>query len=208
MTITAIEIINLFLAVLVGGAIGLEREIHHKAAGFRTITLICIGSTLICMLDVRLSASGRIIANILTGIGFLGAGVILHDTSRIRGLTTAASVWVAAGLGIGIGSGAYLLSITAAIFVLVVMDLFMRFERRIDGMWDIRHYQMVFELKPGKVEQMESLLQASGMRVGLCQQMKVAGELQCSWDVSGTTVKQNTFVQSIINDPDVKEVKW
>ena len=208
MTISPGEIIEILLAVLVGGIIGLERELHHKAAGFRTITLICIGATVITILDAHLAASGRGVAKIVTGIGFLGAGVILHDTSRVKGLTTAATIWVAAGLGIAIGSGAYLLAIIATIVVLVVMDMFIRLERRIEKLWDVRRYHIVLEVNSEKVGQLDALLQSSGMHVDLYQQMKVAGQLHCTWYVSGTSEKQNAFVQAVINDPEIKEIKW
>ncbi len=208
MTITSVEILKILLAVLAGGAIGLERELHHKAAGFRTITLICVGATVISMLDTLFAASGRITANIVTGIGFLGGGVILRDTNRIKGLTTAASIWLAAGLGIGIGSGAYLLSFFATAVVLVVMDVFNRLERRIAARWDTRHYQVATGLDPAKVEQINALLHDSGLRVGLFQQMKIDGQLVCTWDVSGAAANQDRFVQAMIRDPEIKEIKW
>jgi putative Mg2+ transporter-C (MgtC) family protein len=207
-TISPVEIFNILLAVLAGGLIGLERELHQKAAGFRTITLICVGASVITMLDTRLAASGRVTANIVTGIGFLGAGVILHDVNRVKGLTTAATVWLAAGLGIGIGSGAYLLALITTAVVLLVMDTFARLEHRIDGLWDMRHYQIVLACNPAKVEELEKRLRLSGLRVGLRQEMKISGQLVCAWDVSGTTLKQNAFVMAIINDPEVIEVKW
>lgn len=202
------DLLKILLSVLVGGAIGLERELHHKAAGFRTITLICMGAALFTILDNRMGGSARIAANIVTGIGFLGAGVILHETNRIRGLTTAAAVWMSAALGMALGEGAYLLSLTALVVVMVVMEIFLRLERRMDFMWDMRHYQIVLPCDPQKVEQIEKLLVKSGLRVSVRQQMKHEGLLVCTWDVSGSTSKQNAFVQSIIADPELKEIQW
>jgi putative Mg2+ transporter-C (MgtC) family protein len=208
MTITTTEIINILLAVLVGGAIGLERELHHKAAGFRTITLICIGATIITMLDSQLQATGRISANIVTGIGFLGAGVILRDTNRIKGLTTSAYIWVSASLGIAIGAGFYLLAIGAAAIILIVMYIFRRLESWIDNRWDIRFYKIVMVCDQVKVEQVEVVLRRSGLRLGLHQKMKVNGRLECTWEASGATQKQNSFVEALINDPEIQEIKW
>ena len=105
------EIIRLLFAVFIGGLIGIERELHYKAAGFRTMMLICVGAALFTMFSIRIggpSDPARIAAQIVTGVGFIGAGVILHEKGEVRGITTAASIWAAAALGIGIGAG-YLL---------------------------------------------------------------------------------------------------
>lgn len=92
----------MLVAILIGGLIGAEREFHEKAAGFRTITFICLGSTLFTMLSLELGGARdpvRIAASIVTGIGFIGAGVILRDGGRIVGLTTASTIWISAALG-------------------------------------------------------------------------------------------------------------
>ena len=103
--------LKLLTAVLVGGLIGIEREYSSKAAGFRSITLICIGSTLFTILSQHLGSNGnadRIAANIITGIGFIGAGVVFKDGFSVTGITTASSIWATAALGMAIGSGDYL----------------------------------------------------------------------------------------------------
>jgi putative Mg2+ transporter-C (MgtC) family protein len=92
----------------VGGIIGAEREFRHRAAGFRTIILICLGSTLFTMFSLRLGGATspvRIVAHMVTGVGFLCAGVILEEGRRIVGLTTASTIWFTAALGMGIGGG-------------------------------------------------------------------------------------------------------
>ena len=108
-------ILRLVLAMIFGGLIGLEREIGNRPAGFRTHTLVCMGSVLVMMtsefmLDIYSSVSidpARLGAQVISGIGFLGAGTILKDGSRVRGLTTAASLWVVACIGLAIGVGFY-----------------------------------------------------------------------------------------------------
>src|SRR5690349_15384344 len=102
------NLIKVGAAVLVGGIIGAEREFQDKAAGFRTIILITLGSTLFTIFSLSMDAGftqTRIAANIVTGIGFLGAGAIMRDGWRISGLTTAATIWLSAALGMGIGAG-------------------------------------------------------------------------------------------------------
>src|SRR5204863_3481185 len=96
--------IKLLLAAILGGIIGIEREIRDKPAGLRTNILICVGSTLFMSVSIQLAAwtgsdSTRIAAQIITGIGFLGAGAVLHSHGYVIGLTTAATIWVVAGVG-------------------------------------------------------------------------------------------------------------
>ena len=102
------DITKLLLAVVVGGIIGAEREVRSRAAGFRTIILICVGSTLFTMISMKIGGAAnpdRIASNIITGIGFIGAGVIFHGQGHVSGITTAATIWIAAALGMSIGGG-------------------------------------------------------------------------------------------------------
>ncbi|MBE0433432.1 MgtC/SapB family protein [candidate division WOR-3 bacterium] len=118
---------RLAVSVVIGGLIGLERELGGKPAGFRTITLVCLGSTIFMMIGAELAVAGsdlgRIIAGVVTGIGFLGAGAIIRARGEVYGLTTAATIWLASGLGLAVGIGYYLLAIIASLFVLVVLRL-------------------------------------------------------------------------------------
>ena len=102
------DFIRLGVALLIGGLIGAEREYHSKAAGFRTMIMICVGSALFTMASERIGGSGdRIAANIVNGIGFLGAGLIYKEENRVKGLTSAATVWAVSALGMSIGVGYY-----------------------------------------------------------------------------------------------------
>ncbi len=120
-------ILRLLISILVGGAIGLEREIEHKPAGLRTIILVCLGSTIFMILGLHFLDLGfdldRIVAGVITGIGFLGAGAIIRARGEVHGLTTAATIWLVSGLGLVIGAGYYLLAIIASIFILIVLRL-------------------------------------------------------------------------------------
>jgi len=131
-------LINLLLAAVLGAAIGLEREVTGKAAGLRTHILICIGSTLFTEVSIAVAALGngggdpaRIAAQIVTGIGFLGAGAILRTEGEIRGLTTAATIWVVAAIGIAIGAAQYVTAIGATALVLVTLWPLRWWERRV-----------------------------------------------------------------------------
>lgn len=208
MVISPEDILRLFLAIVAGGAIGLERELHHKAAGFRTITLICLGSALFTIMDRDLSASARIAANIITGVGFLGAGVILHAENQIKGLTTSASVWVAAAVGMAIGSGAYILATVTVLFILVIMRSFILFERHLDQIWDVRQYHITFLIDSQKFEWIEEELTRCGLKINMGQRIKQNQQLIGLWNVSGSTFQHNQFIASMIGDPEIKEIFW
>lgn len=208
MLINPADIIKILLAVLLGGSIGIEREVRRKGAGLRTITLICIGSTLFTILSNRIDGTGRIAANIVTGIGFLGAGVILHENNRIKGLTTAADVWVSAAIGMAIGSGNYLMSIIATVIILVVMILFARFELQVDRFWEVRVYEITLPFDSKKEEQLEGEIRRCGLRLGVESRMKVNGMLLCTWNVTGSTKNHERFVDFALADPDIRQIEW
>jgi putative Mg2+ transporter-C (MgtC) family protein len=124
--------IKLLLAFGCGAAIGIERELSDKPAGLRTNMLICVGSTLITMMSLHVALTyasrqiniadpARITAQIVSGIGFLGAGTIIQARGSVHGLTTAATIWVMAGIGIAIGSGAYGAAVATTVLLLAIL---------------------------------------------------------------------------------------
>ena len=121
-----------FLAFLLGGLIGLEREIKDKPAGLRTTILVCMGSTLFMIISEKVAGRGfdpgRIGAQVVTGLGFLGAGTIMNSGVNIQGLTTAATIWVVGAIGLAIGSHQYLTAIGATIIILIVLVFLGRVE--------------------------------------------------------------------------------
>ena len=123
-------ILKILLAAMLGGIIGLERELSHKEAGLRTNILIAIGSTLITILSFKIAAMSktsdpaRLTAQIVSGIGFLGAGAIIQARFAVHGLTTAATIWTVAAIGIAVGSGFYLVAFLVAVFVVIVLTVF------------------------------------------------------------------------------------
>lgn len=138
------ELLQYFIPILVaaaaGGLIGIEREYRDKSAGFRTMILIAVGSALFTILSIKLGAgekeSTRIAASIVTGIGFLGAGVVLKDGTTIRGITTAAAIWLVAALGMGAGIREYELVGAVTGLVMLVLLILPPLERWIDRMHD------------------------------------------------------------------------
>jgi putative Mg2+ transporter-C (MgtC) family protein len=129
---------RLGLAALLGALLGLEREWHNRSAGLRTNTLIALGSAVFTLMSIMMVArdgqgdATRIPAQIVTGIGFLGGGAILRTRGGIQGLTTAATIWVNAAVGVAAGAGLYALAISATLTALVVLVVLKRVEHKID----------------------------------------------------------------------------
>jgi putative Mg2+ transporter-C (MgtC) family protein len=126
MSLSDSELIQrLLLAALLGGLLGIERELKQKAAGLRTNILIAIGSALFTLMSIELATGDadptRIVAQVVTGVGFLGAGAIMRTDSGVQGLTTAATVWVNAGVGVAAGGGQYHLAVTATAVTMAVL---------------------------------------------------------------------------------------
>jgi putative Mg2+ transporter-C (MgtC) family protein len=123
---------RLLLAAVLGGIIGLERQLRHRPAGLRTNMFICFGSAMFTVLSKQLAGveadSARIAAQIIPGIGFIGAGSILHARASVQGLTTAATLFVVAGVGMAAGGGLYLIACSATVIILIALVVLGRME--------------------------------------------------------------------------------
>jgi putative Mg2+ transporter-C (MgtC) family protein len=144
MTLSDAELIQrLILAAVLGGALGLEREMRNKSAGLRTNILIAIGSALFTVMSIELgdprgADPGRVAAQIVTGVGFLGAGAIMRTDAGIHGLTTAATIWVNAAIGVAVGGGEYHLAFIATGVTLVVLLMLVPLENWLDRRWSTK----------------------------------------------------------------------
>lgn len=167
-------ILKLALSCILGGIIGLERESLSRPAGLRTYTLVCMGSTLAMIVSLEMyyqfqatvnADPGRIAAQVVSGIGFIGAGTIIREGATIRGLTTAAGIWVVGCIGLAVGSGLYLPAIVTSFLVLFILIYFARLEERITGMRDYRAFSMIIEDAPGQVGRIGSALGDLGVSI-------------------------------------------
>lgn len=154
-------VLRLVIAAGLGGAIGFEREINNRPAGLRTHILVCLGSCLIMILSTEaFGDSGdpaRLAAQVVSGIGFLGAGTILRDGLNIRGLTTAATLWVSAGVGLSTGVGYYTAAVTTAALVLFFL-VFLRFlERRMKKLKRFSHVKIFAIERAGLIGEIGTL---------------------------------------------------
>jgi putative Mg2+ transporter-C (MgtC) family protein len=161
---------RLGMAAVLGGLIGLEREIHSQPAGLRTHTVVCIGSCLIMLVslfmwqkvDPQKADPGRIAAQVVTGIGFLGAGAILRFGMSVRGLTTAACLWTAAAIGLAVGCGYYTAAVAATGFTLITVFLFDKIEKAFLGGKAYRRFVIHAKDTPGLVGRIEGVLEGVG----------------------------------------------
>jgi putative Mg2+ transporter-C (MgtC) family protein len=139
---------RLLMACAMGGVVGLEREWRHKDSGLRTNILICMGSALFTIMSVVIAGDnspnrGQIAANIVQGIGFLGAGLILHTKNRVLGLTSAATVFVVAAIGMTCGAGLYIVAALSTLLVLIALQIIGVFESRLG--W--KRYPKIYEVR-------------------------------------------------------------
>ncbi|MBU3215973.1 MgtC/SapB family protein [Clostridium estertheticum] len=176
--------IRLALAVLVGGLIGYEREFKNRPAGFRTHILVCLGAAITSMIQLysiqettnmilqhpELQSAmkvdiGRLGAQVITGVGFLGAGTIIHDKGSIKGLTTAASIWTVACIGLAIGLGYYTLTILSTICVFIVLVFLKTFETKLFKNTNVLKLEIQYVNKKDMVEKLEKYFDSVSIKV-------------------------------------------
>ena len=201
---------QLLYVIIVGGLIGAEREYRSKSAGFRTMILICLGSYLFTTFSITISGSDtdRIAANIVTGIGFLGAGVIFRSGDRINGITTAATIWAVAALGMGIADGYYKLVGIASIIILSSLFLLTRLEGVIDYFNQTHNYKIVSAYRPELLYQYEELFRDYKLRFKRIKQTKVGDHVTGTWLVQGPRKSHKRFIEHILHDSSVKEFEF
>jgi putative Mg2+ transporter-C (MgtC) family protein len=203
---------RLLLACLLGGLVGLERELNRKAAGVRTNLLICMGCAFFTLLSAVLAGDanpdkGRVASNIVQGIGFLGAGLILHNRSRVSGLTSAASVFAVASVGMACGAGLYAAAVVAAVIVIVALELVGFLERRAN----LKLYSLIYEARgQDQVRMLGSILDAmdaAGERLTDVEHDAI-GELQRVSFVLAATKKQHERLHvKLLAEPAIDTLK-
>ena len=206
-----LDIAKLLLSILVGGIIGLEREYRSKSAGFRTIILICIGSTLFTIFSIQLGGTNspdRMAANIITGIGFLGAGAIFKDINNsTRGLNTATIIWIAAALGVGIGTGHFILTILTTAILMVILVGFPHFERIIALQHQIRAYKICLTDNT-QIEEMEKLFINCKLKPSRVKHVKTHGSITCNWTAGGKEEDHKLFTDLLFENENIAEFEF
>ena|SRR5277367_4473935 len=158
--------LRLLISFGIGTAIGLEREYRSKAAGLRTMIMICLGSTVFTEISINLGGANpdRLAANIVTGVGFLGGGVIFKDGLTITGITTATTIWISAALGMAVGAGEYFIAIVGSGVVLIVLTALEKVQGVVEHFHQSRTYKINFQQNAGFEEVLEKSLEELKLR--------------------------------------------
>jgi len=211
LVVVPVDVLKLLAAFAIGGLVGAEREFHDKAAGLRTIILICVGACLFTIFSVKIAGNmdpGRIAAQVVTGVGFLGAGVILHRQGQVRGLTTASTIWIAAALGVGAGVGYILYTLIAAALAVFVLWGLPRVEGMLEGARTFRAYRITTPLSPKRQPQIGRILKEAGLQSKQERRLKRDDELIYVWWAGGKPEAHEKAITALIADPDVKGLEY
>lgn len=200
-----IEIILRFLlALLWGGLVGAEREYRGKAAGFRTTIMISFGACFFTLMSMAIGGHDnpdRIAANIVTGIGFLGAGVIFRGENRVNGITTAATIWAVAAVGMGLGAGYYLAAGCASVLILFILAVLPYIQYRIDKLNQTKTISIVALADSGAKLKIEQSLISLKIHYSLIRQVREGNNLNLFWQIRGSADKLEAFIALTINEP-------
>ncbi len=204
-------ILKLALSLLIGGTIGIERELRSKSAGFRTLMLVCLGATLFTIFSEYIghgTSPDRIASNVVVGIGFMGAGVIFRSNNRVNGITTAATMWLAAALGVGVGCGYYMASIFGGILVIAILVIFSSTDRILDKINQVREYKITYPYQENLDHKYEDLINEYGLSIKSRAHSKIGNMITGSWTVTGSEKAHRTFIDFIIRDHTVTEFSY
>lgn len=202
------QLLRLTVALVAGMVIGLEREWREKAAGFRTLALVSLGSALFTLYSFHIPSGeevSRLAAAVITGVGFLGAGAILREKGEVLGLTTAAAVWVSAAVGMGAGFGAWALTLAGMLLALVVLTVLplidiSRFAN------EQRIYRIVAESRAESLN-VAGLIEAKGLKGQRHSVNRQGADLTTVWRVVGRAEQHRELTRALIDNEALSSVK-
>ena len=201
--------LQLGLAVVLGGAVGLERELGGKPAGLRTNILICMGSVLYTKLSIALGVAGdhsRVAAQIVTGVGFIGAGTILHARGAVVGLTSAATIWVVAAIGVALGAGLTLEAVGTTLFVIVVLQGLGRIEKIVERQATVRRLIVHAKPDPSPLEDIETVVRRTGVDIVRQETRRENVDLVIELELRGAKRLQDQVMIALLHHSSVRTV--
>lgn len=205
-------LLKIFLAAILGGIVGLERELSQKEAGLRTNILISVGSAFITILSIKIAATAnigdpaRLSAQIVSGIGFLGAGAIIQARFAVHGLTTAATIWTVAAIGIGVGSGYYFTSFLVTILVLIILSLFRYISDMLERQKKMYAYIIRIEDNAALMIEIKKLLMDLNINYIRANLRKYDSSYEMELVFMTSETKNNLFVERVMPIPGVHEI--
>ena len=181
--------LRLIISFALGAAIGLEREYNSKAAGLRTMIMICLGSTIFTELSMIIGGANpdRIAANILTGVGFLGAGVIFKDGLSVSGITTATTIWISAALGMAVGAGEYFIAVVSTGVIIIVLSFFNKIQHLVEKIHQMRTYKISFTKNADFM--LENEIKNFSLRFFRRRSLKEEGKFYVVYEIIGSEKK-------------------
>jgi len=204
---------RLIIALLIGGAIGLEREFKGKPAGMRTNMLICVGSCLIMIISIEIAAGavrtadpGRIAAQVVTGIGFLGAGTIIRSRFHIVGLTTAATIWTLSALGLAIGAGYIVLSVIVALLITITLVFIGLAEEKLDTKRSYHVIQVSIDRGDGVIKQLMAHFEGMKIRSEALEVIRSGDLWRATFEYASSQEKHRELVERLSSSSGVKGV--
>ena len=205
MEINSNDLTTMLVSVLCGGLLGIEREYLNKSAGLRTIVLICLGSTIFTMVSQRVGGSeDRIAANIITGIGFIGAGVIFKENFNVRGLTSAAVIWISSAIGMVIGIREFYLAYILTFIVLIVLSGFAQLEGLMDFINHKRTYHITFQDdKLTNIELVVDMARDEKLKASMKHLSKSDSRLLVNFEIKGNKKHFQVLTEKFIAKPEI-----
>lgn len=204
-------LIRFLLAILWGGMVGAEREYRGKAAGFRTTIMISFGACFFTTMSMAIGNPGnmdRIASNIVTGIGFLGAGVIFRGDNRVNGITTAASIWAVAAVGMGFGGGYYFAAACGSILILFILAVLPYVELYIDRINQSRVFTAKFKWSEESKSRCEKLMTMHNIKFKLVKRVKENGTLSLTWFLQGRAANMDLFIGKVTESEFIEDFEF
>jgi putative Mg2+ transporter-C (MgtC) family protein len=195
------ELLLIFISVVLGLLIGAEREYRNKSAGLRTFILVCFGACLFTILSIKIGVENpdRLAANIITGIGFLGAGVIFKGENKIEGITTATTIWATASIGMAVGSGYVYFSLLGTALVLIILSALTYLQNFIDNYNKIREYK-VGVIHSADLKHCEALFKKHHLKYVLIKQQYTQGNITATWRLTGKNTHHEELIKDLVDD--------
>lgn len=213
-------IIRILLAICIGGTIGYNRERENVSAGFRTHTLVCLGATVAALIQVELANlalnqiakapalsgiiklnDGRFIGQVVSGIGFLGAGTIIKTKGAIKGLTTAASIWTVACVGIAIGMGFYKISILSGVSIVIVLVFLKKFEDKFMSKANIIKIKIKYKSRIEAIKEVKESIENCEIKI---ESIEVIGDDECLYTLrKSKLISINEIISMLIENKSI-----
>ncbi|MEN9446966.1 MAG: hypothetical protein RJA25_256 [Bacteroidota bacterium] len=203
------EIYLILVSIFIGLIIGIEREYFNKSAGLRTFILVSFGSCVFTILSIKIGLSNpdRLAANIITGIGFLGAGVIFKEDNKIAGVTTATTIWATSSLGMAVGSGHIYLAILGAFMVMLTLRLLIYLQYFIDNFHKIRVYRIATTSEEN-FEYCKKIFIDNNLQFELIKEQYNPDNLICYWQVTGKSNNHVALIKVMRNNNKINSYQY